>query len=70
MIGLGSKYRHELIVNTRDGQAFRGIYWGAPGQVLRLRQARMLEPDGPVPMDGEVVIFKSQILFIQKLLTE
>ena len=67
MIGLGARYRHQVVINTRDDKTFRGIYWGAPGKVIKLREASMMTPNGPLKIDGEVVVMQSNISFVQRL---
>lgn len=69
MIGLGGKYRHTVIANTKDGQTLKGIYWGGRGRVVLLRQASMLENGQLIPIDGEVVIERDNVSFYQRVLT-
>ena len=68
MIGLGGKYRHTVIVNTKDGQTFKGIYWGGPGGVVKLREAFLIENGQPIKLDGECVIERRNVSFYQRLL--
>lgn len=57
--------RKRVIVNLPD-RAFAGILWAQRGPLLVLRNAEMLEPGGQaVPMDGEVVVERSQVEFVQ-----
>lgn len=66
---IGARYRDTIIVNTKDGETVKGIFWGSRGGALRLRQAHLLQ-DGkqPVPVDGEVVVFKENVSFCQRLM--
>lgn len=58
--------RRLVIVNLKSGRAFRGILWKQAGPLLVLRNAEMLEPNRtPVPADGEVIIERAEVEFIQ-----
>lgn len=55
-----------VIVNTKDGQAFRGVLWQRKRDFLVLRDAAHLpKRQDPVPMDGEVLLFRPDVAFIQ-----
>lgn len=57
-----------VVVNLLGGkQAIEGVLWDEQGPLLVLRDAYMHEglSAGPVPMDGEVVIDKARIAFVQ-----
>ncbi len=55
-----------VIVNTRTDRAFRGVLWRRRWGYLVLRDAEMLKPRGEtVPVDGEVVIARDNVDFIQ-----
>jgi hypothetical protein len=57
--------RKRVIVNLED-RAFAGILWAQRGPLLVLRSAEMLQQGVPAtPMDGEVVIERSRVEFIQ-----
>jgi small nuclear ribonucleoprotein (snRNP)-like protein len=63
--------RHLVIVNMKTGRAFRGILWKQAGSLLVLRNAEMLEPNRPpVPVDGQVVIERTEVEFIQMPIAE
>jgi hypothetical protein len=54
-----------VIVNFSD-KAFDAILWAQRGPLLVLREARLLQPGAePVQMDGEVVVERSRVEFIQ-----
>ena len=56
----------QVVVNTKTDRAFRGVLWDRQGDYLVLRNTEMLRGRGEVtPMDGEVVIDKDNIDFIQ-----
>ncbi len=60
--------KQKVIVNTRTDRAFRGILWRRAWGYLVLRQAEMLQAAGEtIPMDGELVIERRNVDFIQVL---
>ena len=55
-----------VLVNLEDGRAFNGILYRRRGPLLTLRDAQLIEPGNePVAVDGEVLIERSRISFIQ-----
>lgn len=55
-----------VIVNTRTDRAFRGVLWRRRWGYLVLRNAELLKGRGEtVPVDGEVVIARDNVDFIQ-----
>lgn len=59
--------RERVLVNLVDGRAFDAILWSRRGQLLVLRDSRLITPgsDSPVPVDGEVIIERPKVAFIQ-----
>lgn len=58
--------KRQVIVNTKTDRAFRGILWRKRWRYLVLRNAELLKPQGgTVRMDGEVVIDRDNVDFIQ-----
>lgn len=58
--------KRKVILNLKNDRSFRGILWERRFGVLVLRQAELLKPGGQaVKMDGELVVFKSDVDFIQ-----
>ena len=58
--------KRRVIVNTRTERAFRGVLWRKRWGHLVLRNAELLKARGEsVPMDGEVVIERDNVDFIQ-----
>jgi hypothetical protein len=59
------------IVNLKSGTAFRGVVYAVRGPLLVMRQVEMLNDRGtllkgtPPVVDGEVVIARSEIDFVQ-----
>jgi len=57
--------RRRVIVNLSD-QAFDGVLWAKRGPLLVLRDAKLLtEGAEATPMDGEIVIDRSKVTFVQ-----
>ncbi len=58
--------RRQVIVNTKSDRSFRGILWHKGREFLILRGAEMLRGrDVPLAMDGELVIYRENVDFIQ-----
>lgn len=59
-------YRRKVVVNATNGRTFAGVVWEDTGRWVVLRNAEMIEPRGErVPVDGEVVIDRDLIEFVQ-----
>lgn len=59
--------RKRVVVNLSD-KAFSGVLWAKRGPLLVLRDAELLEAGRePQRVDGEIVIERSQVEFIQVL---
>jgi len=58
-----------VIVNLKaEETALRGVLWRSRGAWLTLRNASILKTDGSAaPLDGEVVVHRSNIAFLQVL---
>lgn len=55
-----------VIVNTNTGRAFRGVLWRKRWRYLVLRNTELLKDNREaVPVDGEVIIERGNIDFIQ-----
>lgn len=58
--------RRRVLVSLRSGNAVTGVLWVRRGRSLVLRAAQLLEPGAePSPMDGDVVLDRDQIEFVQ-----
>ncbi|PPH51205.1 hypothetical protein [Rathayibacter sp. AY1E1] len=61
-------WRRRVIVNLVDGSAFDGILYRQSGPLLVLRDATRLERGAePLQLDGEAVIERDRVLYIQAL---
>ncbi|MFF9043339.1 hypothetical protein [Streptomyces parvulus] len=59
--------RKRVIVNLPD-KAFRGVLWAKRGPLLVLRDAELLEAGRePQAVDGEIVIERARVEFMQVL---
>lgn len=58
-----------VIVNAVDDSALEGVLWKSRGAWLVLRDVMLMEPGNPqrTAVDGEVVIHRSRVSFIQVL---
>ena len=55
-----------VIVNLVDGTSIDGVLYRDPGNLIVLRNATYHEPGAtPAPLDGDTVIERTKILFIQ-----
>lgn len=60
--------RRQVVVNTKTDRAFRGILWRKAWGYVVLRNAELVKAGGEtVRMDGEVVIERSNVDFLQVL---
>lgn len=59
--------RRRVIVNLRTDKAIRGVLTRKSGVLLELRNAELYEVAGrpPIPMDGAVLVDRSNVDFIQ-----
>lgn len=57
-----------VVVNLVTERAIAGVLVKQTGPLLHLKDAELMEPDaGALPLDGEIVIERSQVDFIQAL---
>lgn len=57
--------RKRVLVNLRSGRAMTGVLWSRKGRTLVLKSAELIEGVDPVPMDGDVVIDRDQVEYVQ-----
>lgn len=66
MIGSRWPVHRRALVNLEDGRAFDAVLFDQRGPLLILRNATLHEPgEDPVTLDGEVVIERIKVSFIQ-----
>jgi hypothetical protein len=62
----GFLYSRRVVVNLDDGTSIDGMFWKRRGSILVLKNATLHQPGiDPTPMDGEVVVERARVLFIQ-----
>lgn len=65
-----SALRRRVIVNLVGGGAIRGVLYAQRGPLLVLKNAELLEPNGPRKVDGDVVVERVRVDFVQVLPAE
>ena len=67
--GVARLMRETVIVTLKTGEAWQGVLWEDDGRVLVLRNALglgMAERAENLPVDGELILFVSDIAYAQK----
>ena len=60
--------RRRVVVNLDDGTAIEGVLFRKAGPLLLLKNASHLEEGAqPLLLDGDTIIERSRVLFIQAL---
>jgi small nuclear ribonucleoprotein (snRNP)-like protein len=60
--------RKRVVLNTKDGQTFRGVLWAKCGALVMLRGAELVAPNGgAVKADGDLFVERSNVSFYQLL---
>jgi hypothetical protein len=57
--------RRRVTVNLKSAKAFEGLLWAKRGPLLVLRDATLIEGRQKIKADGEVVIERSNVDFVQ-----
>ena len=64
---LRGRYRSSVIVTLKSGLAFRGVLFDADAGTVVLRKAEAMDgQNAPLPVDGEVLLLRSEIEFVQR----
>lgn len=63
--GVRGRVRRRCLVSCKDGRSFVGVLWAAPRECLVLRQASEIGDDERVAIDGEVVVLRPDVSFVQ-----
>lgn len=57
-----------VIVNLKsDDSAIKGVLWSTRGPWLTFKDCALLKPGVTTPIDGEVVLHRATVLFLQVL---
>lgn len=59
--------KRSVVVNLKTDKAFRGVLWSKRGPLLIVRQATLYDSGRQLPMDGEVIVERANVDFIQVL---
>lgn len=59
--------RGRVVVNLQGGKAIEGVIWDEGSELLVLKGAVLHDPSAtaPVPLDGEVIVERARIDFVQ-----
>lgn len=57
--------RRRVVVNLEGGDAVTGVLWARRGDFLVLRDAMVHTGGRDVPADGEVIIDRERVIFVQ-----
>lgn len=61
-------YLRSAIVNLKSGETLTGVVWQSRGRWITLTKAELLTAGKPpTPIDGEVVVERSNVAFFQVL---
>jgi small nuclear ribonucleoprotein (snRNP)-like protein len=66
---LTSRFREQVIVNTKSGSAWAGVLYSCDKQALVLRNVEAVgegENRTNLPMDGEIILLLSDVEFVQR----
>jgi small nuclear ribonucleoprotein (snRNP)-like protein len=63
-----TRLHYRLVVTLKDGTTFRGVLWESDKEALVLRDAEaLLDPtQAPVGVDGELIILRVDVNYIQR----
>jgi hypothetical protein len=63
--GLRSRVKRRALVSCKDGQTFSGVLWSTDRGCLVLKQTSLIGNDAAAAVDGEVLILRADVAFIQ-----
>lgn len=59
--------RRSVVLHLKDGQSLKGVLMAAYRDSLVLAHARYLAADGELPVDGEAVVPRDSVAWLQTL---
>lgn len=62
---LRTHLRKAVLVELKSGQTFRGVLFDADRDCFILRNAQVIDGQQSVPVDGEVLILRPDVAFVQ-----
>lgn len=54
-----------ILVNLKSGTAIEGVLWEDRGPLILLKNAALHTHGGSTPLDGEVIVERSELDFVQ-----
>lgn len=64
---LRGRHRRKVIITCKDGGSWRGVLWQSDRRMVVLRNTdRLSSSDGSVAVDGEVLLHRADIEFLQR----
>lgn len=54
-----------VMVNLTSGSAIEGVLWDERGPLIVLRDAQLHTDGGSSPLDGDVIVERERIAFVQ-----
>ena len=66
---LRARHRETVVVTTHSGAAYSGVLFDTDSRTLVLRNAQVHGPpdaDGPVSVDGELLLARGDVEFLQR----
>ena len=60
-------FLRQVIVNLKGGDSFRGVLWRKRRDYLVLRQVTMRRGGKAITVDGEILVFRPEVSFVQVL---
>lgn len=57
-----------VMVNLTTGSAVEGVLWDERGPLIVLRDAQLHTDGGTSPLDGDVIVERDRIAFVQAVL--
>ncbi len=60
-------YVRRAVVHTRSGRSIEGVLWRRRRGFLVIREARLLEHGKEIPLDGDTIVERANVDFIQVL---
>lgn len=62
---LQARMSNEVIVTLKSGDSFSGVMYERDALCLVLRNAVDLQPQAPVPVDGELLVHWAEVAYVQ-----
>ena len=62
--------RRRMLINLKNGKAFSGILWKRDRRLLLLRDAVLFEDGQTRPLDGEIIVDRRDVDFMQIVATQ